>query len=174
LAILKQEADRLLGDYIQKRRLEEDYSPEPSMEKVGSIPQQQARRDALSAIRQGSPPPVDWSVVQPIQRLQSGIAALDADMDRKLMMVYFENHLWNKFVDRYLHLLETEPQSNSIVMWGQCALACSENCGRRQEVLDALNHFVRFHKELKTVRGVTSVLEEQKAARHESDEPGRH
>lgn len=104
------------------------------------------------------------SITKQIEELQHEVATLDSDLDRGLMIIYFDNHLWSEFLDRYLHLVHTEPQSANVLMWAWPALTCSKNCNRTDEVFAELKNLTQFHPTLKTISGLKAVLSEWASA----------
>jgi hypothetical protein len=140
----------LLGDYLQTDPQQLNFEPEspcttdPSKPALGHCPME------------GSPS------IAAIQNLQKEVHALDSEMDRKLMVIYLRQKSWNDFLDCYLHFLQTEPQSAFVLISTRSALICCENCGRTDEVLDALVHFIRFHRELKSAQILRAMIEQWK------------
>jgi hypothetical protein len=151
-AVLRQEADRLLGAYLQEDPQNLNFGP-------GSPNPTDPARPALGQC------PIERSPSIPaIQNLQKEVHALDSDLDRALMVIYFRERSWNNFLDCYLHFLQTDPQSAFVLILTRSALIGSENCGRTDEVLDALAHFTKLHGELKSTQLVRGMLEQWKAA----------
>jgi hypothetical protein len=99
------------------------------------------------------------AAIKEMEELYSRVAALKSDLDNKLMTLYYADEKPGKFLDRYLSLLKEAPEGN-VVVWARHALECSQQCGRNEEVYDALWHVTRFRPELKTASLLRSVLED--------------
>jgi hypothetical protein len=63
------------------------------------------------------------------------------------------------FLDSYLGLLREDTGAPDVVTWEWSALNCSRECGRTEELVDALQHAIRFHPELKTHHGLSETLD---------------
>jgi hypothetical protein len=96
-----------------------------------------------------------------IERLHAAIQELNVDLDWQLMAMHFADQSWNEFLDCYLRLL-TEAPGKANVLWARSALECSQRCGRTREVVDSLEHLVRFHSEIKAANACEATLEEWK------------
>jgi len=162
-AILKQEAGRLfvacaeqqgelgeagelgLGSVHQPRATASRHPPGPD----------KGRSDGHSTAGVPQAP-----AIQPLASLRQENQELGIDLDRKLIAVYYQNCSWNACLDCYLHLLQGAPENPVVVCWARTALLVSEKSGRTDEVLDAMQHVTRFHRDVKTARGLTSVVEE--------------
>jgi hypothetical protein len=81
------------------------------------------------------------------------------DLLLKLLAVHYQNQSWNEFLDCYLELLAVGPNSLGLVTWTRPALVCSATCGRKKELVDALEHFARFSSNGKIVGRFQDVLE---------------
>lgn len=160
-AILKQEADRLLAAYLRDCQQGLEIEAAQNLAQAGN--QTPQRLLPPSACAKGRSPRAQ--TIAQLTKLQQTVEELDSDLDRALLMVYSQNGLWNEFVDHYLHLACAEPQSFAIPCWAWMALDYSQRCNRNAEVVDALEHLLQFHPELKTTRGLKTTLEEWRAAR---------
>jgi hypothetical protein len=138
LALLKQEAARLLAAYLQQRDL---FSP-AAHEAVP--PLQDSRLDAAMA---------------PVARLHRQIEELGFDLDCRLLWLYAENHRHREFLDRYLHLVQEAPRRTEVAVWYAHAFAAARGCGRSEELADALQHVVRFRERAGTVQTLARLLE---------------
>jgi hypothetical protein len=156
-AILKQEAERLLAAYLQSGQPDIDLSRLPSEEEKTQN-RNQLRTTAFKSCA------LDPSRIQPLEKLRRSIQQLNSDLDTKLMLVYYENGLWSEFLERYLHLLHTEPENAFVVNWAWCALMSAQSSHRTGEILNEFDHLTRFHPQFKTAHGLCSALEEWKAA----------
>jgi len=110
------------------------------------------------------------SIIKQLEERHREVATLNADLDRGLMIIYFDNHLWSEFLDRYLHLIHTDPQNPNVLMWARPALTCSKNCNRTEEVCGELKNLTQFHPALKTVPGLKTVLREWASATNKTPE----
>ena len=161
-AILKQEAERLLLVYREDRDREQParqpdtgrgVEPEPQAG-AGRIAEPPAGSRILSRPR--------TSAIQPLSVLDAQVRDLKLSLCRELLSVYFDQHLWNEFVDRYLQLVREGPEQPEVVGYVFCALECSQKCGRAEEVVDVLQHVVRFHPESKRAEELKRALEKWK------------
>jgi hypothetical protein len=96
-----------------------------------------------------------------IERLHAAIQELNVDLDWQLMAMHFTDQSWNEFLDCYLRLLTAAP-GKANALWARSALECSQRCGRTREVVDSLEHLVRFHSEIKAARACEATLQEWK------------
>jgi hypothetical protein len=100
-----------------------------------------------------------------LAELQGRIRALHGELLQKSLLIHFHQRDWRSFLDAYLDLLEVAPEHSDVVLWGRAALACAGNCGRTDEVLDALRHFTRFSQDSNTVARVQDLLADWSAGR---------
>ncbi len=84
---------------------------------------------------------------------------LQGDLLETLLAVHFENQAWNEFLDCYLELLAVAPGRVELSSWANAALLSARNCGRTDELLEALRHFTRFGKDPRMVARFQRVLE---------------
>ena len=98
--------------------------------------------------------------IERLQGLQQEIKKLNADVAYELMHVHLANREWNEFLDCYLQLLQTTPNMPDSRYWAHWALVYSQNCGRTDEVLDSLQHVIRFDCHLKSTDGLKTLLDE--------------
>lgn len=148
-AILNQEVDRLLLLYTNEFPCGEMQTPEPSQ-----LPGPAAgfcERPEMAKRCSGDN-------FKGMVEIHGAIQRLSMDLDRKFLRVYFREGSWDAFLDSYLRLLRTEPAVPDVVGWEWCALRCSQRCGRTEELVDALEHAVRFHPERKTRHGLRNAL----------------
>jgi hypothetical protein len=134
--ILKQQAEHLLMIYSRNRQV-------------------MTRVDRTQGIQVD-----EQATIQEFEALQHEVSEVDVDLDRKLMIVYLDHHLYNQFLDRYLHLIHSDPQSANVLNWAWPALTCSKECARTAEVFTGLANLARFHPELKTARGLKLLLKD--------------
>jgi hypothetical protein len=156
-AILRQEAQRLLTAYVQGQQQLELTGKE--LEACGRANAVQGPFSRVASERSGA----DQLTIQPIEQFERTVCELSTELNRMLILAYFQNGSWNEFIDRYLISLHTEPESAVVVHWAWCALESSQDCDRTSEVLDEFEHLTRFHPQWKTARGLKSVLDEWRA-----------
>src|SRR5262249_5174898 len=156
-AVLKQEAQRLMEDYMLERhqRLELAETRKPVQGQSRPNPEL-----VPSAVECSAAAPL---TIKPIEELDREVQRLSRDLDHKLILVYYQNRLWNEFLDRYLDCLHAEPQSEVVETWAWCALESSQNSGRADEIMDRLEHLARSCPQSKTARKVKTTLEEWRA-----------
>ena len=162
-AILKQEARRLfLACNDQQHELEEAaevglgsaHRPRQPGGRQPPGPGQAPSDGCSRAAALGVP------AMQPLARLGQQTQELNIDLDGDLMVIYYRNRSWNACLDCYLQVLQGAPENPLVLSWAQTALAISESCRRTDEILDAMQHVTRFHRELKTARALTSMVEQ--------------
>jgi len=153
-AIVNQEADRLLLLYTENFPAQATQASEKAQRldpAAGSCESREIVKrcsgDRLNAMTE----------------IHGAVRRLGADLDRKFLMVYFREDSWDAFLDSYLRLLRTEPAVPEVVGWEWCALRCSQRCGRTDELVDSLEHALRFHPEQKTRHGLRNVLDDWRA-----------
>ena len=173
-AILKQEAGRLFSAYIQQEDLKQAAELGP-----GSV--QQPRQPASQHPPGPDQDPSDGCstaaaleapALQPLARLREEAQELNIDLDRKLLKVYYENHLWDAYLDCYLEMLQGVPENPVVLTWARTALLISQKSGRTDEIVDAMRHVTRFRREAKTARGLTSMVEQWEAKNPRAFEVG--
>ena len=138
LARLKQEAEVLMLAYTKNRDEEENPQPGPSQD--GTRPTGGFRGQALA-------------------NLHAGVQDLEVDLDRKLLVPYYQNGSWNEFVDCYLRLIQQTPERPVGEAMAWSALTCAQKCGRIEEVTDAMYHVVRFHPNLQSAQALRMALD---------------
>jgi hypothetical protein len=160
-AILRQEADRCLLEYDRARELKKRIdqqqlmSPDRTQWKGQLDLTSRTHDEGLSDAR----PVLIVAPVSSVEDLDRSITELKNDLDRRLMLVYFENNLSNKFLNFYLNQAQGAPDGNAVV-WARYALECSRTCGRTAEVLDAMRHLSQFRAEVKGLKGLQAVLDD--------------
>jgi hypothetical protein len=162
-AILTQEAERLLLVYLEREGeqslLLEEHAvliAEPAV-KPGTLPGNGA--PALAEGQSGA----KASALRSLNVLETQVRSLELSLVRSLLVVYAGQQSWDKYVDCYLQLIREEPGRSDVVVYARCALDAAAECGRAEELADALHHVVRFHPELKTAAGLKDVLAEWSA-----------
>jgi hypothetical protein len=95
-------------------------------------------------------------------------AGCTANCLEDLLPVQFEKQRWNDFLDCYLELLAVAPEKVAVVSWTRSALACSQVCGRTDEVLSGLQHFIRFSEDTKIITRLECAIDDWKAGRVEA------
>jgi hypothetical protein len=103
------------------------------------------------------------SNVSPTQlmiQLHAGVQDLAIDLDYKLMVIYYYCGSWNEFLDSYLRLIHLAPERYANSCWGRSALRCAHQCGRAEEVADALGHLVQFRPSLPSARELGTLLDQ--------------
>ncbi len=163
-AVLANEAERLLGAYTGARDGHDELQAllQQKPELFGKQTLHYAAQLTEDAVKDYFIP--QSSTIGPLEDLHQQIEELHGDLDRKLLVVYSQNGRWNEFLDRYLHLLRTEPEHRAVLNWVRTALVCSQRCGRSDELLDALGDVIRFHGDLKTVPSLRATLNEWRSA----------
>jgi hypothetical protein len=161
-AILTEETDRLLQVYCSQRGEPPptQTTPAGTAEELAARPGAGQETDLATASRTRSGPPMP--LIQPLTALDAQVQAVNLRVGRTLLAIYFEQHLWNQFVDRYLQMVWEGPGRPEVMTWARSALYCSQKCGRAEEVEAVLHHVIRFHPELKTIEGLKDVLADLK------------
>jgi hypothetical protein len=159
-AILSQEAERLLLVYREQAGEEsvllEEHAvliAEPAVNQ-GTV--QGNGVPPLAKGRSGT----KASVMHSLNVLDAQVRGLELSLVRSLLVVYADQRSWDKYVDCYLQLIREEPGQSDVVVHVRCALDAAAKCGRAEEVIDVLQHVVRFHPELKTAAVFKSALAE--------------
>jgi hypothetical protein len=98
--------------------------------------------------------------IQPLAKLRQQTRELNVDLDSMLLNACDEKGLWNAYLDCYLQLLQGASEAPLVLNCARNALLISDKCGRTEEVLDAMRHVTRFHRQLKTAEGLRSLVEE--------------
>jgi hypothetical protein len=98
-----------------------------------------------------------------MRALDAQVQELALDLDHMLLATYFQNHLWNEFVDRFLQFAQKSPGRAHTLAWAWSALECSQKCGREEEVTDFLRHRARFGEKDRIGKGFKAILEEWEA-----------
>ena len=82
----------------------------------------------------------------------------ECPLEYELLLLYKTNHRWEEFVDCYLNLLGATPNHHIVTTWVREALTYSGACGRTEELLDALQHLARFHRDPSVVEKIKAIL----------------
>jgi hypothetical protein len=161
-AILKQEAGRLFSAYLEQEEIREAAELRLGS---GRQPRQPASRrppgpDQGPSAGCGTAAALLAPAIQPLARLRQETWELNMHLDGRLMEAYYQNHLWDAYLDCYLQLLQGAPENPLVPICARTALLVSEKSGRTDEVLDAMQHVTRFHRDVKTARGLKNAVEE--------------
>jgi hypothetical protein len=158
LAVLKQEADRLVSVYALDR---DQAGASESAHLLAGVP---LGAQAAPASSSSSPPSLhqpaapETSAIKLLATLHAGVQDLEADLNRDLIGAYCQNGSWSEFLDCYLRLVQQSPEQPGVAGWAPFALACAQKYGRAEEVADALRHVIRFHGNLRSAKGLRAVL----------------
>jgi hypothetical protein len=158
--VLKQQTERLFFAYTVARD-EAAAARSRRKDENGDAPNPQGTLGevrSMAELREQSAPMA--LAVEQMQQLRSEIAALNLDLDRRLTALYYDQHLWNDFLDGYLRLLQEGPERAHVVPWEWCALESARACGRTEEIVGALRQLIEFRAIPKTARGLRTVLDE--------------
>jgi len=139
-----------------------DSFSKPSI--AAAILKQEARRLlSASAERQGGlgEAGVPGPAIQPLARLRQEIWELNMELDGKLMEAYYQNHLWDAYLDCYVQLLQGAPENPIVPMRARTALLVSEKSGRTDEIRDAMQHVTRFHRDVEAAKRLRRMVEER-------------
>ena len=98
------------------------------------------------------------TAVKKLEDLDGMVTQLGRDLDTKLMVIYSATSQPDRFLDCYLSILAKPLDGQDVDLQTQWALQCSQKCGRTAEVVDALQHFIRFRSDLKCVNTVRNIL----------------
>jgi hypothetical protein len=160
-SILKQEAERLLGAYAQSRDQKAMELPQ-NVAQQGDPQGTNRNPSGLAGFECSAP---FRSTIEPLEKLHRNVQELNGDLDRKLMLVYYQNRRSGEFLDCYLHFFRAEPENAQVLTWAWSALGCAESCQRTDEVLDEFEHLLKYHPNFKTARGLKSTVAEWKTMR---------
>ena len=160
-AILRQEADRCVLEYEGGRDLKNSLDAKQlAAEDFGNLASQVDRTVETKGAKLSRTASNQKDVpTKTVEELDRTITELKNDLDRKLMLLYFEKNLSNQFLNLYLNQAQGAPDGNTVV-WARYALECSRTCGRTMEVLDAMHHLNRFRQEVKGLKGLQAVLDD--------------
>jgi hypothetical protein len=150
LGVLNREALRLELVYSQGRQQIEQLSPGQSVAS-GRCPDERPVDSALSTQAAAS--------IGSIETLQRQIETVSYQLDCRLLWIYSENHLDRDFLDRYLQVLDQAPGGADAKLWLPAAVASAHRCGRAQELRDAFEHVIRFHRDSQGVETLAHALE---------------
>jgi len=164
--ILKRQAESLLLDYTEARNAASEVAPTylPNHREVDSHNKVPQEYTGFAGFGRGSASEV--SRIQPLEQLHATMQDMTIDLDQKLLVVFSENHFENQLLDRFLQFLQEAPERPAVLEWVNRALDYSRDCGRTEELEDALEHTVRFHPELKTTRQLKALVESWEAKQH--------
>jgi hypothetical protein len=125
---------------------------------------QEACSADLSLLSGANPGAFQNRATEWIARYQEGLdrqeeIVKDGDLEHGLLILYRVCNRRQEFVDCYLKLLGASPNHPVVWRWAGCALEFAQSCGRREEVLDALQHIARFDRDLEVANHVRDGLE---------------
>ncbi len=171
--ILNQEAERQLLAFCEQEDEEQAFLPDH--------PGREVQPAVLPRTSQISVPPTPAAqrsgskagAVQSLHALDAHVRGLELKLGEKLLVVYARRQMWNEYLNRYLQMVREEPGGNEVVLQAGCALEAGLKCGRAEEVVDMLQHVVRFHPELKTTASLRTRLAEWNAANPSHLEVGK-
>jgi hypothetical protein len=169
-ALLKQEADRLLLVYSDKRNLEavSQQVETPSRLEVAKQIHLRGARTCVATSR--NPPGSQIPEMQALLDLDQRVCELHLDLSRKALKIYLDEQLWDRFVDRYLQIVGEWPDRWEVRTYFADALECAEKCGRAKELASALGQLSQAHPELRTF---ADAVPKQKAPRPQGSELAR-
>ncbi len=172
-AILKQEADRLLQRcwWDHDRALVALEGPDGGAQPAVAPT---ARPGTDRPDRPGEGSDSQAAAVQPLRALDRQVQDVQLNLTRNLLVAFLNQGLWSEYVDRYLQLVQATPGRSEVTIHARSALDCARKCGRVEEVLDALQHVIRYHPELRTAQGLKDVLAEWKTGSLSSLEISQH
>jgi len=140
MTVINQEANRLLLAYTEAQPAAQVEDPRLSGSESFS-------RDALQV------------TAKAVAEMHQAVRGLSTGLDRRFLRVYSQQGAAEAFLDCYLALLNLDPGTPDVVTWEWSALNRSWECGRTEELVDALQHAIRFHPELKTSHGLGETLD---------------
>jgi len=161
-AVLKQEAELLMQAYLESR---DEIAAARWLKAAGeapSAPGSGAGQETRGLGSMGHLTGSEIPEVQSLRALDARVQDLQRDLSVSLLAVYLDHGWWSAYVDRYLQVIRESPQRDEVTHYVRSALECAGKCGRAEEVLDALQHIVRFHPELRTAGLLVEVLAEQR------------
>jgi hypothetical protein len=106
----------------------------------------------ISSRESGSASAFQAGLAQWIPRLRAELkrqsqAAADAELAHMYLMLCKAGGQWEAFLDVYLGMLIASPEHNDVPSWAPVALSQARFYGRTEEILDALQHMIRFHRD---------------------------
>jgi hypothetical protein len=156
-AILQLEAERLFSEYLELHDQEWPPSPPGSPVRLGPQPAPGQGHAGDEEPQRGSAKTA--RAIEVLEELDATVSRLQCDLECKLLTVYSQNHLSDKFLDHYLLLLRERPDEDAALYAAQ-ALKWSRSCGRTGEILDALEHSSRFRPQDKDAAALRATLDE--------------
>jgi hypothetical protein len=158
LAVLKQEAERLMSNYSQNRNEVEMYRSTQLSDSAATGTKEVAGSVSSWLAAVNSAAAQEDSALKRLEKLRTDVQELEVDLDWKLMTAYSQNDSCNEFLDCYLRLVHQAPERPWVLFWRKYALECARNCGRAEEVTDALRHLLRFQQNLFSARERRALL----------------
>jgi hypothetical protein len=156
-ALLKQEADRLLLLYNEAR----DRETPLRLVEAASRFAKPNRRTVATAL--ANLPVLPSPETQSLLSLDTEVRDLRLDLSRKVLTVYLDQHLWSRFVDRYLEIVLENPDCWEVKAYFTTALDCAQKCGRTAEVCTALWGAIEAHPESRGLLKLRGALATWKA-----------
>jgi hypothetical protein len=156
-SILQRETQRCYCEFIELRDIDwyARLQPPASPPKAGETGFRPTAAPDTTPSSSGAPLA---TAVKKLEDLDGLVTQLDRDLDTKLMTIYSATSQPDRFLDCYLSILAKPLDGRDVDLQTRCALQCAQNCGRTAEVVDALQHFLRFHSDLGCVGVVRTVL----------------
>lgn len=151
-AILEHEADRLVADY---REWHEDQDAQAGLALSRVIPASQAATSKGGPVNERPVPAAvrTAATMRALEELEGRIRRLHRHVAVELLRIYSESENPEGYLDHYLYLIreaadDREADTAAGIIWRlRLALAWSEQCGRADEVLDAVQHVTRFQRQ---------------------------
>ena len=141
VALLKMEADRVFGDYVQHEG--------------AHLPNTVGASDLAA-------PQADTPLAR-LEKLHQQMEDLARDLDDKLMIVYAREGCANHFVERYLDRLGARTEDGSVGLLAWTALFYAEQCQRTAELVHPMQDFTALHPELKPSPKLTRAVDDWRA-----------
>jgi hypothetical protein len=162
-ALLKQEANRLLLMYGEKRD-QQKASQAPEMQERQTPAMRLDKTEFATSTARGRGLS-EWQLpeAQSLLALDARIWELHLDLSRKALKVYLDRHCWNHFVDRYLQIVRESPERLEAHIYFVEGLDCAEKCGRTGEVIGAVQQTIKAHPELRSLDALNEALADWKA-----------
>jgi hypothetical protein len=179
LAVLKQEAERLMLTYDERRAQAEAARSASSWNSVATRDRAALGLGSSWPAALNSPAARQAAALKRMLELHAEVQDLEFDLNQKLLTAYSQNASCNEFLDCYVRLVQQLPAPAAVALWTPYALEYARKCGRGEEVADALHHAIRFQqnpdnaKGTRPVQDIKALLEKWEAENPQAPEVSR-
>ncbi len=154
-AILRNEANRLFRAYSQNATL--NRSELAPVKAAGVMPVRHPWQNGFPRLPSHATSG-GGALLKPLEQLRHNLGTLQTDLDAQLVGAYFNEGLWDQFLDSYLRFVQEAPDNPFVRIWAPAALDAAAKCNRSQELLAVLKSAVDFRQKSQSAEALRKIL----------------